>query len=160
MIIYKRRHPFVRFVRQTFYKVYNFFKKLYWLICKPRTQGVKIMVFNSKGEILLARIGHMHKLWVIPGGKLEKNETAEDAATRELYEEVGVTVENIKSIFTIYHEKQGKKDTIYYFEAFSDTHDFVIDDEEIIDVGWFALDNLPELRTARIDEAIMKYNEL
>lgn len=160
MITYRRRHPVVRFVRQTFYKVYNFFKTSYWRFCKPKTQGVKIMVFNAKREILLARIGYMHKLWVIPGGKLEKNETAEAAAARELYEEVGVKVEIVKSLFTIYHEKQGKKDTIYYFEAFSDTHDFVIDDEEIINVGWFALDALPALRTARIDEAILKYNKL
>jgi len=150
----------VRFVRQTFYKVYNFFKKLYWRVCRPKTEGVKMMVFNSKGEILLVRIGYMHKLWIIPGGKLEQGEHPADAAHRELFEEVGVKVHDCKEIFTIYHEKQGKKDTIYYFEAQSDTKDFVIDDEEIIDVGWFALDALPELRTPRMDEAIIKYNEL
>lgn len=158
--MYKRRHSAVRFVRQAFYKVYNFFKTRYWRICKPKTQGVKIMVFNAKREILLARIGYMHKLWVIPGGKLEKNETVEAAAARELYEEVGVKVETIKPLFTIYHEKQGAKSTNFYFEAISDTNDFVIDDEEIIDVGWFSLAALPESRSPLMDEAILKYNTL
>lgn len=150
----------MRFVRQMFYKVYNFFKKLYWQICKPETYGVKTMLFNSRGEILLARIGYMHKLWVIPGGKIDSNETAENAAVRELWEEVGVSVQDVTPVFTIYHEKQGAKATIHYFEAHSDTNEFVIDDEEIVDVGWFALDALPELRAPRVDEAIAKYNKV
>lgn len=160
MITYKRRHPVVRFIRQTFYKVYNFFKQLYWRIVRPKTYGVKMIVFNPKGEILLARIGYMHKLWVIPGGKLERNEEPASAACRELQEEVGVSVTDCQHVFTIYHEKQYKKDTIYYFEVFADTDDFVIDDEEIIDVGWFPLDALPELRAPRIDDALMEYNKV
>lgn len=118
------------------------------------------MVINSKGEILLARIGYMHKLWVIPGGKIERNELPINAVKRELFEEVGLKVGECKFLFTIYHEKQFKKDTVYYFEAFSDTNNFVIDDEEIIDVAWFPFNKLPEHRAERVNEALIKYNDL
>jgi len=119
-----------------------------------------MMVFNSNGEILLARIGYMHKLWVIPGGKLERSEKPADAARRELSEEVGMEVAECNFVFTMYHEKQYKRDTVHYFEAFSDANDFIIDDEEIVDVAWFSPDRLPELRAARIDDALIEYNKI
>ena len=102
----------------------------------------------------------MHKFWVIPGGKIEKVESLAEAAIRELYEEVGVKLDSVSPIFTREHTKQYKKDIVHYFKGFSDTSDFTIDDEEIIDVGWFALNNLPEPRTGRLDEAILRYNSL
>lgn len=160
MITHNRRHPVVRLGRQSFYKIYNIFKKQYWKLYKPQTSGVKIMVFNSQGEILLVRIGYMHKLWVIPGGKLDRGEEPADAALRELQEEIGVQLSECKYAFSIYHEKQGKKDTIYFFEAVADIHDFTIDDEEIIDVSWFPLHALPELRAPRVDDALIEYNKV
>lgn len=159
MIVRRRRHPIVRFAREVFYRIYNFFKQLYWRIYQPETHGAKLIVFNSKGEILLARIGYMQMHWEIPGGKIEKKETPEAAAKRELFEEVGVKIEDVTFAFTICHKIQGKQDTIHYFVAHSDADEFIIDDQEIIDAGWFALDTLPEFRTRIIDEALIKYHE-
>lgn len=93
------------------------------------------MMFNSRGEILLVRIGYMHKLWVISGGRLERGEEPVEVAQRELLEETGIAVDTCTHVFDIYHEKQGKKDTVHYFETHSDTNDFVIDGEEITDAG-------------------------
>lgn len=160
MITYRSRHWVIRFFRQSFYKVYNLVKNVYYRVCKPKTQGVKALVFNSKGEILLVRVGYMHKKWVIPGGGINRTESPKDAAVRELQEETGVAVQEIEFIFTLYHNKQYKQDTVSYFKAFSDTVDFVIDDEEIIDIGWFPCDQLPKSRSERITEALVKYNEL
>lgn len=158
MIIYRRRHPLYRFFRQTFYRLYNWFKKLYWRFFKTDTEGVKIMVFNSKNDILLVRIGYMKKYWVIPGGKLERGESREYAARRELFEEIGVSVGASEFAFKLEHQEQYKKDTVHYFVAKSEVDQFVIDDEEIIDVGWFKTDILPEKRTLRIDKALEMYN--
>ena len=54
----------------------------------PITQVYGI-VFNSKGEILVARETSEGK-WQIPGGKPEKGETIEETIRRELLEEVDV----------------------------------------------------------------------
>ncbi len=47
------------------------------------------------GAVLLARRGKVlgHGLWSLPGGKLEKGETAQAAAHRELLEETGITAD-------------------------------------------------------------------
>jgi len=157
MIVYNRRHPIHRCVRQMLYWVYNQGKKLYWYLWRPETIGVKCMVFNSAGQLLLVRVGYMHKSWVIPGGKVESGESFAEAAKRELYEEVGVAVEAVSPLFTREHTKQYKKDIVHYFKAISDVADFTIDDEKIIDVGWFSLSALPEPRTWRLDEALVQY---
>ena len=39
------------------------------------------------------------KSWELPAGHIEKNETAIEAAKRELFEETGTTQSNIKSIY-------------------------------------------------------------
>ena len=54
----------------------------------PVTQ-IYAIVFNDKGEILVARESSDGK-WQIPGGKPEKGETMEETVRRELLEEVDV----------------------------------------------------------------------
>lgn len=49
------------------------------------------VIRNEKGEILLLHRNKKGRVqWELPGGKLEENEDAEAAATREIKEELGV----------------------------------------------------------------------
>lgn len=57
------------------------------------------IVFNEKGEILIARLGSKDS-WVIPGGTPEKGETIEQTLQRELLEEADVKVKNILPLGT------------------------------------------------------------
>jgi 8-oxo-dGTP diphosphatase len=53
------------------------------------------VVFNNKQECLLSRRKagtHLGGLLEFPGGKVEKQESAENALRRELLEEVGISV--------------------------------------------------------------------
>ena len=53
--------------------------------------GVRALIFNPQGEILLQRRTDMPR-WSLPAGGVELNETALDALRREVMEETSLTV--------------------------------------------------------------------
>ena len=64
------------------------------------------ILFNEKGEVLVAlRPPHVVQpgIWEFPGGKVEKNETLENALIREFQEEIGITI--TRSAFFLKIEK-------------------------------------------------------
>jgi putative (di)nucleoside polyphosphate hydrolase len=57
--------------------------------------GVGIILVNAKRQIFLAkRVGKL--AWQFPQGGIQENETPEEAMFRELYEEVGLNIEDVK----------------------------------------------------------------
>ncbi len=63
--------------------------RLYWRLMRPLTVGVRVIVTNEQGEVLLLR--HTYKSgFYLPGGKVKRGESLRDAVVRELREEVGV----------------------------------------------------------------------
>jgi 8-oxo-dGTP diphosphatase len=65
------------------------------------------VIRNSKNQVLLSRRPadvHQANLWEFPGGKLEPGETVRQALTRELNEELALTVKSAKPLIKIYHD--------------------------------------------------------
>lgn len=57
---------------------------------KPYRKNVGVVIFNSKGEVLIGeRIG-LDGSWQFPQGGIDDDEDTKAAAFRELYEEVGI----------------------------------------------------------------------
>ncbi len=58
--------------------------------------GVKALLFNQQGKLLLLQLDpKKYKntpdiCWDIPGGRIQKNESLEEALKREVYEETGL----------------------------------------------------------------------
>lgn len=60
--------------------------------------AASIICVNEKGQLLLGRRTDNH-LWGYSGGSIEIDEKAEDAAKRELLEEMGLTAEEIEFFY-------------------------------------------------------------
>jgi len=65
------------------------------------------VIRNNKNQVLLSRRPadvHQADLWEFPGGKLESGETVRQALSRELNEELALTVKSAKPLIKIYHD--------------------------------------------------------
>ena len=64
-------------------------------------------------EILLVRVRD-NVQWYLPGGKIEQNESAEDALIRELHEELNITINkaSLKHYITIIDQALGIDDLV------------------------------------------------
>lgn len=90
--------------------------KLYWRIFKPKTFGVKVLIFHpkDKGKVLLVRHSYGNKnLWNFPGGGYcPKKETAIQAAKREVQEELFCRIKDCKELCVYKTSGEGKRDTV------------------------------------------------
>ena len=123
-------------------------RKLYWRIAKPEGHGVKIMAFDEGGRLLLVRHSYGRSdLWMLPGGAIDKGEEAADAAVRELKEETALDALNLR-FFAHYHNAlEGKRDHVALYSC-QVTGSPRIDEQEIIEARFFALDALPDTISA------------
>jgi 8-oxo-dGTP diphosphatase len=74
---------------------------------KKRLQVAVAIIVNNDEQVLIARRhAHQHQgdLWEFPGGKREANETRLEAVQREIYEEVGLQVEQAEPLMQIVHD--------------------------------------------------------
>lgn len=75
---------------------------------------VGALIFNSKKEVLMIRTHKWSNLWGIPGGKIKFGETAEAALRREIMEETGLKISDIRFALV--------QDCIHSNEFYRDAH--------------------------------------
>ena len=125
--------PFVR----PFYQAYS-------RLSRGATLGVRGLVLNGAGEVLLVEHTYVHG-WFLPGGGVERGETTEQAVIRELREEAGVQVigrPRLVAIHANHRVFRGDHVLLYRVDAWSPCA--AADQGEIRAVGWFAPDALPD----------------
>ena len=68
-----------------------------------RTIEVVAAVICEEGKILATQRGYgdFEGLWEFPGGKIEKNESQEEALVREIKEELGCTININKKGYSV-----------------------------------------------------------
>lgn len=124
------------------------------------TLGVRIIVRNKEGHVLLVRHGYMPG-WYLPGGGVEKGETVAQTATKELLEESGITALKEPKLISIYaNTKATKRDhvVLYEVEEWEQTNEFV-PNWEINEIGFFSLDALPSDTTLATKERMLEMFE-
>ena len=61
---------------------------------------VGALIFNEKEEVLMIQTPKWSHLWGIPGGKIKRGETAEEALIREVKEETDLSIKEIRYVQT------------------------------------------------------------
>jgi NAD+ diphosphatase len=110
----------------------------------PRISPSIIVLIKRGKEILLARSPHFaEKIYSTLAGFIEPGESAEEAVHREVLEEVGLRIKNLK-----YRGSQPwpfPNSLMLGYTAEHAAGEITIDGVEIEDAGWFSIDKLPQL---------------
>ncbi len=115
-------------------------------------------VITKGDEVLLGKkpkdIGPYPNTWILPGGGIDfDNETAEEALIREINEETGLNVKNIKPHIFITDKEPNKKgvETYYvhlvYLAEYDSGEIKAGDDVEYLE--WIPIKQIPSLTVAR-----------
>jgi NAD+ diphosphatase len=110
----------------------------------PRLAPAIIVLVERGDQLLLARSRHfMPGMYSVLAGFVEPGESLEEAVVREVKEEVGIDVKDIR-----YFSSQPwpfPHSLMIGFTATYDGGEISLNDEEIEDAGWFTIDNLPRI---------------
>ena len=116
----------------------------------PYVVGVRVLVRNQAGSVLLVRHSYIPG-WYFPGGGVDKGEIMAQAACRELREETGIECVGIPVLKGIYLNKSGLgRDHIGFFEAaeWRPATNYLKTSKEISEARFFPMDQLPKELTA------------
>lgn len=85
---------------------------------RPKIDVVAGIIFNDDAsEVLLSyrsAAQHQGERWEFPGGKMEAGETVPMALTRELQEELGITVSDVEPFQRIEHQYPDKHVVLHF----------------------------------------------
>lgn len=100
------------------------------------------LVFDDHNRVLLLK--HRYRSgsgWGIPGGFIKRNEQPVDAVQRELEEEVGLEISDLRIIHARSFPHLRQVEILFTARAAGKAKPR---SGEVIEAGWFALDALPE----------------
>lgn len=113
-------------------------------IVYPRISPAVIVAITKGNQILLAHAARFtSRMYSVIAGFVEPGESLEECVKREVLEEVGLTVQNVR-----YFSSQPwpyPDSLMIAFTAEYGSGEIRIDEKEITDAGWYTRDNLPEI---------------
>lgn len=95
--------------------------------------SVCVLIQNDEGKILSVSRKDDKTKWSFPGGKVELNESLEEAICREAYEEAGINLIDPRPIFISKSGTPGYQCVCYLATKFSGTPSKISDSEGEVD---------------------------
>jgi len=115
--------------------------------------GTAALIRDERGRALLQK-RRDNSLWGFPGGAMELGESATDAIRREVCEEMGLDVapQRLIGIYTspefdkVYPNGDQVQMFISFFECRVIGGAIKMQEDEVLETGWFGLDDLPPMQ--------------
>lgn len=121
---------------------------IYFALTRGMTLGVRAACFDAEGRVFLVRHTYVPG-WHLPGGGVERGETALDALVKELREEGNLEMTSVPLLFHAYFNRRisGRDHVLLYRVSVTQIAPRTAD-REIAEARFFSLDALPEETTA------------
>ena len=116
--------------------------RVYWFLTRPQVSGVKCVLTDGE-RVLLVRHTYGPRGWDLPGGSIKRGETPATAASREMNEELGISIEQWQALGQFKVEVDHRRDYVHCFQAELGAAEIVLDRGELAAASWFPRHGLP-----------------
>lgn len=110
---------------------------------------VDAVIVREDQKVLLIRRKHppFEGCWALPGGFVDEKETLEQALIRETFEETGILLENfgLAGVYSNPDRDPRHRTISVVYISFVGEKQTAVAGDDAGEVGWFCLDDLPEL---------------
>ena len=115
-------------------------KSLTRLTQQKFTVSAAVVILNARNEVLL--LNHVLRPfsgWGLPGGFIDRGEQPEAAIRREIREETGIELDDLRML-----EVRVLGAHVEMLFAATSTGEATVQSREILSLGWFDVDGVPE----------------
>lgn len=151
----------MNYCNRIYYAIANPFIDLYKSIFKPLEWSVLCFIENN-GKILMERNNYRKMWWSLPGGGLKKKENPELGVEREVFEELGIKINDLKYLGVCKNTRPGTNNIVHcFYKKLEDISELNIDPDpnEVKEYCWHELDNLPQPCYPELPDLIKFFKE-
>jgi 8-oxo-dGTP pyrophosphatase MutT (NUDIX family) len=119
------------------YRVAHRMFRAWWALRRPATSGALVAVWNDR-ELLVVKNSY-RRHFTLPGGYVRHGESIEQAAARELAEEVGIVVKpaQVREVYAGLEDYEHRRDHVTILEVELDHRPIVtVDNREVVWAGF------------------------
>lgn len=135
------------------YRLAHFVRRQVWNVRKPHLEGVRVLVLDPQGKLLLVRHSYGSDKWMPPGGGLRPGEDPVKAGARELHEETGCVLQDGRLVTLSDETLYGARNQVHVIVGRTQGKPRP-DQREIIAARFFPLDDLPQSLQTGLRERI------
>lgn len=128
----------------TLYRLMYPVARLWWTLRAPVRIGVRGIVLDQEGRVLLVRHSYGSEGWGFPGGGPGRRERLAETIVREVREETGVRcqVEKLLGVYDSFHEGKSDHVALFVCRAANGSQPRQTS-PEIVASGFYSLNDLP-----------------
>lgn len=117
-------------------------------------RGVKLVLSDYSGRILLVRHTYGSRHWTFPGGGVHSDETPLHAALREAGEELGTVPDQVELLGSHPVQSMRRREVISVFLGYTEGVLLTPSQIELDSIGWFPTSDLPDDRDPNVATAL------